>query len=231
MTDEKLRIERSARGRGKKKRILPAELIYTGGFLLLALLFFILLRPAARETAVPGLNVSIGARNQEPPPSSSPNASSPTTPITATNNTKRKLLIGELFWPIAGAGVVDIEDDGFFGTYRSHEDGTMHEGIDIGAVKDASVGAAKDGEVVFAGPQGAYGNLVIVRHGDGTETYYAHLNRFGVVVGDQVKQGQGIGGVGNTTYGEWADPYMLEHLHFEYWVNGKPVDPLTYLSP
>lgn len=180
---------------------------------------------------MPGLNVLIEARDQDPPPLSSPNNPSLTTPIPASTNTKRKLVIGELFWPIVGAGVVDIEDDGLFGTYRSHEDGTMHEGIDIGAAKDSSVGAAKDGEVVFAEPQGAYGNLVIVKHADGTETYYAHLNTIEVVVGDQVKQGQGIGSVGNTTYGEWTDPYMLEHLHFEYWVNGKPVDPLTYLLP
>ena len=94
-----------------------------------------------------------------------------------------------------------------------------------------SVDAAKDGEVIFAGPQGAYGNLVRVRHLDGTETYYAHLNSFRVEVGDQVKQGQSIGGVGNTAYGEWADPYMEDHLHFEYWIDGKPVDPLTYLLP
>lgn len=140
-------------------------------------------------------------------------------------------MIGELYWPIAGAGEADIDEDGLFGSYRIHEDKTMHEGIDIGAAKNTSVDAAKEGEVIFAEPQGAYGNLVIVRHADGTETYYAHLNSFGVVAGDQVKQGQSIGGVGNTAYGELADPYMEDHLHFEYWVNGEPVDPLTYLLP
>jgi murein DD-endopeptidase MepM/ murein hydrolase activator NlpD len=137
----------------------------------------------------------------------------------------------ELYWPIAGAGEADIDEAGLFGSYRIHEDKTMHEGIDIGADKDTSVNAARDGEVIFAGPQGAYGNLVIVSHADGIETYYAHLNSYSVVVGDQVQQGQSIGGVGNTDYGEWADPDMEDHLHFEYWVNGKPVNPLTNLLP
>lgn len=157
----------------------------------------------------------------------SPNPSS--TPTPTTTDTKGELVISKLHWPIAGAGEADIDEDGLFGYYRNHEDGTMHEGIDIGAAKNTSVDAAKDGVVVFAGPQGAYGNLVIVRHADGTETYYAHLNSYSIVMGDQLQQGQSIGGVGNTAYGEWADPYMEDHLHFEYWVNGEPVDPLIYL--
>lgn len=176
-----------------------------------------------------GLNGPIGVGNPGSPPTSSPSPSSTLIPITV--NTKGKLVISEIYWPIAGAGEADIEEDGLFGTYRSHEDETMHEGIDIDAAKNTSVDAAKEGEVIFTGPQGAYGNLVIVRHADGTETYYAHLNSYSVVVGDQVKQGQSIGGVGNTAYGEWAEPNMEDHLHFEYWVNGEPVDPLTYLLP
>ncbi len=228
MTDEKLRIKRIFRGRGKKKRNLPADLIYTGSLLLLALLCFFFLRPAASETFVFGLNEPIGVSNQGSHPTGFPNPSS--APTTTTTDNKGELVIGELDWPIAGAGEDDIDEDGLFGTYRSHEDRTMHEGIDIGADKDTPVNAAKDGEVIFAGPRDAYGNLVIVKHMDGIETYYAHLNSYSVVVGDQVQQGQTIGGVGNTAYGEWADPYMEDHLHFEYWVNGKAVDPLIYLS-
>ncbi|MCX5973212.1 MAG: M23 family metallopeptidase [Coprothermobacterota bacterium] len=162
-------------------------------------------------------------------PASSSNPSFITIPTIA--DIQGKQIIGELDWPIAGAGANDIDEDGLFGTYRIHEDKTMHEGIDIPADKDTFVDAAKEGEVIFAGSLNAFGNLVIVRHGDGTETYYAHLTSFSVVVGDQVQQGQSIGGVGNTAYGKWADLYMEDHLHFEYWVNGKPVDPLPYLLP
>jgi murein DD-endopeptidase MepM/ murein hydrolase activator NlpD len=228
MIDEKLQKKRISRGRWKKKQNLPADLIYTGSLLLLALLCFFLLRPAASETFVFGLNGLIGASNQGSPRTSSPNPSS--TPIPTTTDAEGKQMINKLYWPFAGAGEEDIDEDGLFGSYRIHEDKTMHEGIDIGAVKNTPVDAAKDGEVIFAGPQGAYGKLVIVRHADGTETYYAHLNSYSVVVGDQVQQGQSIGGVGNTAYGEWADSFMEDHLHFEYWVNGEPVDPLVYLS-
>ncbi|MCX5973217.1 MAG: M23 family metallopeptidase [Coprothermobacterota bacterium] len=146
-------------------------------------------------------------------------------------DTQGQQIISELVWPISGAGEADIDEDGLFGTYRIHEDKTMHEGIDIDAAKDTSVDAVKEGEIIFAGPQGAYGNLVIVKHADGTETYYAHLNSFSVLVGDQVQQGQSIGCVGNTAYGEWVESYMEDHLHFGYLVNGKPVDPLPYLLP
>jgi murein DD-endopeptidase MepM/ murein hydrolase activator NlpD len=227
VTDEKLRVKRIIRARGKKKRNLPADLIYAGSLLLLALLCFFFLRPAASETFGFGLNEPIGVSNQGSHPTDFPNPSS--TPTPTTTDTKGELVIGELDWPIAGAGETDIDEDGLFGYYRIHEDGTMHEGIDIGADKDTPVNAAKNGEVIFAGPRDAYGNLVIVRHADGTETYYAHLNSYSVVVGGQLQQGQRIGGVGNTAYGEWADPYMEDHLHFEYWVNGEPVDPLIYL--
>lgn len=138
MTNEKLRINRIVRGLGKKKRTLPSDLIYAGSFLLLFVLLCVLfLRPAASETSVLGLNGSIGAGNQGLPSTSPPNPSSTTTPTTAS--TKGNLVISGLSWPIAGVGVDEIDEDGLFGTYRSHEDGTLHEGIDIIASKDASV--------------------------------------------------------------------------------------------
>ncbi len=83
MTDEKLQVKRIIRGRGKKKRNLPTDLIYAGSLLLLALICFFFLRPAATETFGFGLSGVIGAGYQEPPPTSSPSPSLPPT-ITAT---------------------------------------------------------------------------------------------------------------------------------------------------
>ena len=85
------------------------------------------------------------------------------------------------------------------------------------------MGAAQAGRVVFSGVQSGYGNIVVVRHGDGSETAYAHLSAFDVRVGDTVAQGQQLGRVGNT--GRSFGP----HLHFEVRVGGQAQDPLRHL--
>jgi murein DD-endopeptidase MepM/ murein hydrolase activator NlpD len=87
--------------------------------------------------------------------------------------------------------------------------------------------AAADGTVTVAldrlGKGNGYGDYVVLRHPDGTETVYAHLEAVLVSTFRQVKAGQVIGLVGST--GNSSGP----HLHFEYWVNGVPVDPLPHL--
>jgi murein DD-endopeptidase MepM/ murein hydrolase activator NlpD len=100
--------------------------------------------------------------------------------------------------------------------------GRMHEGIDIAAGYGAPVVAAASGSVISAGWMGGYGNLVIVDHGGGIATAYAHLSSF-AVGGGTVSQGQTVGYVGCT--GHCYGP----HLHFEVRVNGSAVDPLGYL--
>jgi murein DD-endopeptidase MepM/ murein hydrolase activator NlpD len=77
-----------------------------------------------------------------------------------------------------------------------------------------------DGTVEFAGWQGGYGNTVIVRHGGDKTTLYAHLSRIDVRRGERVQQGQRIGAVGAT--GTATGP----HLHYEFRVGGRHVDPL-----
>lgn len=102
--------------------------------------------------------------------------------------------------------------------------GRRHEGIDIAAPIGTSIIAADGGLVTFAGRRGAYGNLVIVNHENGFQTYYAHCHRFHVKVGDRVHKGQIIATVGNT--GRSTGP----HLHFEVRKNGVPVNPMSFVN-
>jgi murein DD-endopeptidase MepM/ murein hydrolase activator NlpD len=101
--------------------------------------------------------------------------------------------------------------------------GRMHEGIDIGAGSGTPIRAAKAGTVVFAGVMNGYGNVIIVDHGGGFSTLYAHQSRLGASRGQDVSQGQVIGYVGST--GHSTGP----HLHFETRVNGSPRNPRNYL--
>ena len=101
--------------------------------------------------------------------------------------------------------------------------GRMHEGIDIGAGYGTAIVAAASGTVISAGWMGGYGNLIIIDHGGGLATAYAHQSSFAVGYGGQVSQGQTIGYVGCT--GHCYGP----HLHFEVRVTGAAVDPLGYL--
>ncbi|MBC7471376.1 MAG: M23 family metallopeptidase, partial [Ramlibacter sp.] len=95
-----------------------------------------------------------------------------------------------------------------------------HLGVDYGAPTGTSVRTVGDGTVEFAGVQNGFGNVVIVKHGNSTETVYAHLSRINVRPGEKVEQGQNIGAVGATG---WATG---PHLHFEFRVNGIHRDPL-----
>lgn len=102
--------------------------------------------------------------------------------------------------------------------------GRMHEGIDMAGPVGTPIYSTGDGVVTFAGRQGAYGNLIKIRHELGTETRYAHLNRISVRVGQRVSQGERIGDMGNT--GRSTGP----HLHYEVRVNGRAVDPMSFIK-
>jgi len=100
----------------------------------------------------------------------------------------------------------------------------FHAGIDIPAPKGTPVAAAGSGRVVFAGSSGTgWGRMVLIAHGSGVRSRYAHLSRVGVRVGQQVRTGSIIGRVGAT--GEATGP----HLHFEVLMRGANVDPLSAL--
>lgn len=95
----------------------------------------------------------------------------------------------------------------------------FHRGIDIAVAYGRDVKAAAEGTVSFAGVQNGYGNTVIIDHGDGRETRYAHLSQQFVHAGDAVAEGHVLGKSGNS--GRSTGP----HLHFEMLVNGRAVDP------
>jgi murein DD-endopeptidase MepM/ murein hydrolase activator NlpD len=98
----------------------------------------------------------------------------------------------------------------------------QHPGLDFGATAGTPIHAAREGVVRFAGDRGGYGKIVILDHGDGTETRYAHCQQLDVAEGTRVSEGQVIARVGST--GRSTGP----HLHFEVRVRGAPVDPRTF---
>lgn len=99
----------------------------------------------------------------------------------------------------------------------------FHAGTDFGADTGAPIRAAETGIVIFSGWYGGYGNAVILEHGDGITTLYAHASRLYVTEGATVRKGDTIAAIGTT--GLSTGP----HLHFEVRRSGEPVDPLSFL--
>ncbi len=99
----------------------------------------------------------------------------------------------------------------------------MHNGLDMNAAHGDPIRAVRSGTVILAGVKGGYGNTIMIDHGGGMVTLYAHQSRFGSSVGDRVAAGEVIGYIGST--GLSTGP----HLHFEVRINGNPVDPARYL--
>jgi len=97
----------------------------------------------------------------------------------------------------------------------------MHQGVDFGARHGSPIYAAASGRAEFVGPHGGHGNFIRLTHNGGLKTAYAHMSRFAIKRGQQVSQGQVIGYVGST--GVSTGP----HLHYEVWLKGKPVNPMT----
>jgi murein DD-endopeptidase MepM/ murein hydrolase activator NlpD len=120
---------------------------------------------------------------------------------------------GVLAWPVSGPVT-----SGFGLRW-----GRMHEGIDIAVGEGTAVHAAAAGTVIYAGWMDGYGNLVVVDHGNGLSTAYAHNWSLAVGVGQSVSPGQLLSYSGST--GNSTGP----HVHFEVRVNGSAVDPLGYL--
>jgi murein DD-endopeptidase MepM/ murein hydrolase activator NlpD len=123
-------------------------------------------------------------------------------------------------WPIDGRlmGPFGQRNDPFSG------EGEFHTGVDISAPTGTPVQATADGIVVHAEWSAGYGRLVIIDHGGGIETYYAHLSRFYAQTGQEVRRGEIVGLVGSS--GRVTAP----HLHYEVRLGGGPVNPYPYLS-
>lgn len=106
---------------------------------------------------------------------------------------------------------------------RSGEE-NFHSGIDISSSPGNPVKATADGIVSFSGWSGGSGNLVVLEHGHGFSTFYAHNRSIPVKVAKKVKRGDIIGYVGST--GNSTGP----HVHYEIWKDGKPINPVNYLK-
>lgn len=124
-------------------------------------------------------------------------------------------------WPVNGRVNSRFGDrqDPFSG-----EGSAFHAGVDITSDKGTPVHAAADGIVYQAEFSGRYGRLVVIDHGNGLSTRYAHLSKFEVIPGEEIRRGQVIGLVGDS--GRVTAP----HLHFEVRQGGNPVNPSRYLS-
>lgn len=132
--------------------------------------------------------------------------------------------VGGVFaWPVPGFSIGSGAGSRF--GYRIHPitgRNTFHSGIDIPAPSGTNIVAANGGVVTFSGWNGGYGNCIIIDHGGGYATLYAHNSANLVRVGDRVERGQVIGRVGST--GNSTGP----HLHFEVLRNSRAVNPMNY---
>lgn len=129
---------------------------------------------------------------------------------------------GALGWPVPGYNTISS----YFG-YRIHPItgvSKLHAGMDVAAPAGATVVAAASGTVIVATYSESYGNYVIIDHGGGLTTLYAHNTSLTVSAGQTVKKGDKIATVGTTGYSTG------NHLHFEVRKNGTPVDPMGYLK-
>ena len=158
-------------------------------------------RPAERAGAPP---TTKGSGSSE---KAGPAATTPKSP-------KSKVSGAGLIWPLHGPVTSE------FGPRW----GAFHSGIDIAAPNGTPIKAAKAGVVIFAGDYGGYGLLVLVDHGGGMVTGYAHQSRIAVSQGQKLNQGQVLGYEGST--GTSTGP----HLHFEVRINGVAQNPRAYLS-
>ncbi len=140
----------------------------------------------------------------------------------ASSNTPPKYTGGKLAWPTPGYYTITskygMRIHPIFHVWK------LHAGIDLGAPKGANFVAGEDGTVITSRLSSSYGNMVIIDHGGGITTLYAHGTTRLVSVGDKVKRGQAVltvGSTGNSTG---------NHAHFEVRVNGSAVDPMPYLQ-
>ena len=100
---------------------------------------------------------------------------------------------------------------------------STHTGLDIACTTGTDIKVVSNGTVTFSGKKGSYGNLIIVDHGNGVETWYGHCSKLYAKVGDKVNAGDVISAVGST--GNSTGP----HLHFEIRINGNCVNPQNYV--
>ena len=139
-------------------------------------------------------------------------ASNPVLPV-SSSGAGQVAPSASLIWPV----------NGLFVSPFGQRWGRLHAGIDISAPTGTTIVAASSGTVFFVGTYYGYGQFVLIDHGGGLVTAYAHLSSYAVANGQSISAGQPVGAVGCT------GSCFGEHLHFEVRINGTPVDPLGYL--
>lgn len=174
---------------------------------------------AAKEEAeakAAAARAAAAAASQNKTPSGSSGSSGTQSGATGSSN-------GKFLWPVPSSRNITSP----YG-YRIHPIyGTkkLHAGIDIGAAGGSNIVAADSGTVILSswGYNGGYGNYIIISHGNGVTTRYAHCSNLYVKVGDTVSRGQAIAAVGST------GASTGNHCHFEVRINGESKQPLNYL--
>lgn len=144
------------------------------------------------------------------------------TKIIKNLKTKAKYVGGKMGWPAPGF----YRTTSPFG-YRIHpiyHTKKLHTGLDIGVPWGKSIASAQNGTVIYANWLSSYGKAIMIDHGGGYVTLYAHLSSINVKIGQKVTKGSTIGKCGTTGASTGA------HLHFEVRVNGDYVDPMKYLK-
>ena len=140
----------------------------------------------------------------------------------ATLNIGYDYVGGEMAWPVPGHTRITsnfgMRTHPITGVYK------LHTGVDISASIGDTFIAANDGVVAKAEMNGAYGNMVLINHGGGVSTLYAHGSQIMVQVGQEVKRGDEVLKVGSTGYSTGP------HAHFEVRINGQYVDPMPYIT-
>ena len=129
---------------------------------------------------------------------------------------------GSYIWPVYGHITSSFGYRSIFGSY------SYHSGLDIATAYGTTIKASDGGTVIWSGTgtgsNWSYGKYVIIDHGNGVQTYYAHCSSLLVSTGDKVYQGQAIARVGSTGRSTG------NHCHFEIKINGTSVNPLAYLG-
>lgn len=142
--------------------------------------------------------------------------------VLAIKNVGEKYVGGIMAWPVPGytriTSAFGMRTHPITGVYK------LHTGVDIGAPMGTNFIAANDGVVTYAGWNNAYGEMVIINHGGGINTLYAHGSQILVSVGDVVYKGTPVLKVGSSGYSTGP------HAHFEVRVNGEYVQPLDYIT-